>query len=78
VRLGLVTACLQQPGRGQVREEALDQRGLADAGLAFDDDDLGVAGGRVAERVVEDAQLRLTTDEDRCRCRWLMCDSCSS
>jgi hypothetical protein len=37
-----------------------------------------VTGGRVAERVVEHAELRLTTDEDRCRCRWLMCDSCSS
>jgi hypothetical protein len=69
VRLGLVTTCLQDPGRGQVREEALDQRGLADAGLAFDDDDLRPTGGRVAERIVEYAKLRLTTDEDRCRCR---------
>ena len=52
VRLGLVTARLQQPGRRQVREEALDQRRLTDAGLAFDDDDLRLTGGRVAERIL--------------------------
>ncbi len=42
-----------------------DQPRLADPGLAADEDDPGVAGGRVRERAVEDLELRPTSDDLR-------------
>ena len=52
VGLGLVTARPQHPGRLQLGQEALDQRRLADAGLALHEQDLRAPGRRLGERIV--------------------------
>ena len=64
VGLGFVAARAQDPGGRQLREEALDERRLADAGLALHEQDLRTPGRCLGERIVEHPELGLPAHED--------------
>jgi hypothetical protein len=64
VGLGFVTARAQHAGRGQLGQEALDERRLADAGLAVHDQDLRVPARGLGERIVKRSELALPAHED--------------
>jgi hypothetical protein len=66
VEFAFITARAQHPACRQLGEEALDQRGLPDAGLALEQEDLQAPTRRLGERIVERAQLHLAVDEDGC------------
>jgi NAD(P)-dependent dehydrogenase (short-subunit alcohol dehydrogenase family) len=53
-------------------DDLVDQRGLADAGLSRDDDDAVVAGADVLKQLVDEANLRIASNQRSSRPNWVV------